>query len=164
MGLRGQNFWDKKFLLYYFAELEPYKYAGYPQLIKTIQLETLDDLLFSKSSPLLSAASELAYHTVRCSGLNAEELRRERGLDVLLEAYSRCVSVLSNSSKSTDVAVQVCTHITRCYSVAGNFQACRDKMVEMPQLIKDLCRILYFKVPLHFLFFFYKNVNLNLIN
>ncbi|KAK6624832.1 hypothetical protein RUM44_011696 [Polyplax serrata] len=129
----------------YSEELEPYKYAGYPQLIKTIQLETSDDLLFSKSSPLLSAASELAYHTVQCSGLNAEELRRERGLDVLLEAYSRCVSVLSGSSKPNDVAVQVCTHITKCYSVAGRFQACRDKMVEMPQLIKDLCRILYFK-------------------
>ena len=109
-------------------------------------METSDDNLFSKSSPLLSAASELAYHTVRCSSLNAEELRRERGLDVLLDAYSRCVSVLSKSSKPNEVAVQVCTHITRCYSVAGRFQACRDKMVEMPQLIKDLCRILHFKV------------------
>lgn len=113
-------------------------------------METLDDLLFAKSSPLLSAASELAYHTVRCSALNAEELRRERGLDTLLDAYSRCVSVLNNSSKPSEVAVQVCTHITKCYSVAGNFQACRDKMVEMPQLIKDLCRILYFKVFVNF--------------
>jgi hypothetical protein len=51
-------------------------------LIKTIQLETADDHLFSKSTPLLAAASELAYHTVHCSALNAEELRRERGLEV----------------------------------------------------------------------------------
>lgn len=64
------------------SELHPYKYAGYPQLIKTIQLETADDQLFSKSAPLLAAASELAYHTVHCSALNAEELRREKGLDV----------------------------------------------------------------------------------
>lgn len=140
--------------------MQPYKYAGYPQLIKTIQLETSDDQLFSKSAPLLSAASELAYHTVHCSALNAEELRRERGLDVLLDAYSRCVSVLSNSSKPTDVAVQVCTHITRCYSVAGRFQACRDKMVEMPQLIKDVCRLLYFKV--YFFFFFWSGVEKNI--
>jgi DnaJ family protein C protein 13 len=62
--------------------LHPYKYAGYPQLIKTIKLETADDQLFSKSAPLLAAASELAYYTVQCSALNAEELRRERGLEV----------------------------------------------------------------------------------
>lgn len=132
----------------YAEELKPYKYAGYPQLIKTIKLETDDDQLFSKSAPLLAAASELAYHTVHCSALNAEELRREGGLEVLLEAYTRCVSVLNNSSKPKDVAVQVCTHITRCFSVAGLFRGCRDKMVELPQLVKDLCRLLYFKVYL----------------
>ncbi|KAK7873572.1 hypothetical protein R5R35_009276 [Gryllus longicercus] len=129
----------------YSEELHPYKYAGYPQLVRTIQLETDDEQLFSKTAPLLSAASELAYHTVHCSALNAEELRRERGLDVLLDAYSRCVSVLSASSKPSEVSVQVCTHITRCFRVAAQFQGCRDKMVEMPQLVRDLCRILFFK-------------------
>lgn len=130
----------------YSEQLQPYKYAGYPQLIKTIKLETEDEQLFSKSAPLLAAASELAYHTVHCSALNAEELRREGGLDVLLEAYTRCVSVLNNSSKQDDVAVQVCVHITRCFAVAGTFRSCREKMVELGQLIKDLCRILHFKV------------------
>jgi len=51
-------------------------------LIKTILMETQDDALFSKSAPLLAAASELCYHTVNCSALNAEELRRERGIEV----------------------------------------------------------------------------------
>ena len=51
-------------------------------LIKTIRMETNDDQLFSKSAPLLAAASELAYHTVNCSALNAEELRRENGIQV----------------------------------------------------------------------------------
>ena len=51
-------------------------------LIKTIKMETHDDALFSKSAPLLTAASELAYHTVNCSALNAEELRRENGIEV----------------------------------------------------------------------------------
>jgi len=62
--------------------LEPYKYAGYPMLIKTIEMETKDDNLFSKSAPLLAAAAELCYHTVNCSALNAEELRRENGIQV----------------------------------------------------------------------------------
>ena len=66
----------------FIPELQPYKYAGYPMLIKTIRLETGDDALFSKSAPLLTAASELAYHTINCSALNAEELRREDGIEV----------------------------------------------------------------------------------
>ena len=66
----------------FILELQPYKYAGYPMLIKTIRLETSDDSLFSKSAPLLTAASELAYHTINCSALNAEELRREDGIEV----------------------------------------------------------------------------------
>jgi DnaJ family protein C protein 13 len=129
----------------YSEELQPYKYAGYPQLIKTIKMETADDQLFSKSAPLLAAASELAYHTVHCSALNAEELRRENGLEVLLEAYTRCVNVLNKSSKATDTAVLVCTHITKCFSVAAQFPACRERMIDLKQLVKDLCRILYFK-------------------
>lgn len=52
-------------------------------LIKTITMETSDTQLFSKASPLLPAASELTFHTVNCSALNAEELRRENGIEVL---------------------------------------------------------------------------------
>lgn len=51
-------------------------------LIKTITMETEDDQLFSKASPLLPAAVELAFHTVNCSALNAEELRRDNGIEV----------------------------------------------------------------------------------
>ncbi|KAH0627267.1 hypothetical protein JD844_002784 [Phrynosoma platyrhinos] len=87
-------------------DLKPYKYAGYPMLIKTITLETSDDLLFSKESPLLPAATELAFYTVNCSALNAEELRRENGIEVLQEAFNRCVAVLTRSSKPDDMSVQ----------------------------------------------------------
>nr|XP_014352446.1 PREDICTED: dnaJ homolog subfamily C member 13 [Latimeria chalumnae] len=125
-------------------ELKPYKYAGYPMLIKTITMETSDDQLFSKTSPLLPAAAELAFHTVNCSALNAEELRRENGIEVLQGALSRCVAVLTNSSKPDDMAVQVCGHICKCYSVAAQFEECREKMTEMPNIIQDLCRVLYY--------------------
>ncbi|XP_034517714.1 dnaJ homolog subfamily C member 13 [Ailuropoda melanoleuca] len=125
-------------------DLQPYKYAGYPMLIRTITMETSDDLLFSKESPLLPAATELAFHTVNCSALNAEELRRENGIEVLQEAFSRCVAVLNCSSKPSDMSVQVCGHISKCYSVAAQFEECREKITEMPGIIKDLCRVLYF--------------------
>lgn len=129
----------------YSEDLQPYKYAGYPQLMRTIQIETDDNQLFAKADPLLTAASELAYHTVHCSALNAEELRREGGLEVLLEAYARCVNVISNSSKTSEICVQVCQHITKCYTVSAQFGACRERMAELPNLVTNLCRILYFK-------------------
>ncbi|XP_016394510.1 dnaJ homolog subfamily C member 13 [Sinocyclocheilus rhinocerous] len=125
-------------------ELEPYKYAGYPMLIKTITMETGDGQLFSKTSALLPAAAELAFHTVNCSALNAEELRRENGIEVLMEALSRCVSVLTASSRPEDMAVQVCGHVCRCYSVAAQFEECREKIVELPNIIRDVCHILYY--------------------
>lgn len=126
-------------------DLHPYKYSGYPMLVKTIKLETNDSQLFSKTAPLLAAASETAYHTVNCSALNAEELRREGGLEALQEAFSRCVGVLSRSSKTEDLSVQVCIHISRCFAVAAQFRGCRERMIEMPDMIRDLCRILYFE-------------------
>ncbi|KAJ3611304.1 hypothetical protein NHX12_021320 [Muraenolepis orangiensis] len=125
-------------------ELEPYKYAGYPMLIKTITMETGDSQLFSKTSPLLPAATELAFHTVNCSALNAEELRREEGIQVLLEAFSRCVAILTASSKPGDMCVQVCGHICKCYSVAAQFEECREKIIELPNIIRDLCHLLYY--------------------
>lgn len=111
-------------LIYYTVVLKPYKYAGYPMLITTIERETSDDDLFSKSAPILTASSELAYHTMNNSALNAEELRRENGIPVsalmychhtliisctqiLQAAFARCVSVTSASSKETDMAIMV---------------------------------------------------------
>ena len=126
-------------------QLHPYKYAGYPMLVKTLRMETQDEGLFSKQHPLLPYACETAYHTVKCSALNAEELRRECGLEILQEALSRCVAVLSASSKDEDVAAQVCRHIVRCFTVAATFSACREKLTEMTFVCKDISRILYFK-------------------
>lgn len=131
--------------MYIFSELRPYKYAGYPQLIKTIRLETKDDQLFSKEVPLLTAASELCYHTVHCSALNAEELRREEGIEALLEAYTRCVSILGVDSKPDSLHYQVISNVTRCFEVACNFEKCKEKIITLPQLLSDVCRVVYFK-------------------
>ena len=49
--------------------LRPYKYAGYPMLIKTIQFETGDDDLFSKSAPILTAASEVGGVNKPCDSM-----------------------------------------------------------------------------------------------
>ena len=51
-------------------------------LITTIERESNDDDLFSKSAAILTAASEVAFHTMNTSALNAEELRRDNGISV----------------------------------------------------------------------------------
>lgn len=123
-------------------ELHPYKYSGYPMLIETITNEVEDERLFSKSDPLLAYACETTYHTLRCSAKNAEELRRESGLEVLQQALSRCASVLSASSNPEDVCVQMCTNIVKCFTVASEFEACQQKLSELHSVVKDLNRIL----------------------
>ena len=60
-----------------------------------------------RTTSLLGAGIGLAHQTVRCSALNAEELRREGGLEALLEAISRCIPMIGLSSKPDDVPVQV---------------------------------------------------------
>ncbi len=67
-------------------------------------------------------------------------------LQALQGGFSRCVNVLSHSSKSDDMAVDVCTHICRCYRVSAQFEGCREAIVEVPAIIKDICRVLYYKV------------------
>ncbi|TPP40897.1 Receptor mediated endocytosis 8 [Fasciola gigantica] len=88
------------------------KYAGYPMLVTTIRREVEDEELFARvatsedfsvprpkdadnedekntknenaaNAVLLVAAAELAYETVATSALNAEELRREGGIQAL---------------------------------------------------------------------------------
>lgn len=108
-------------------------------------METQDDQLFSKEVPLLTAASELCYHTVYCSALNAEELRRENGIEALLDAYTRCVSIMGIDSKPTEVHYQIISNITKCFEVACNFEQCKKKIIELPQLLTDVCRVVYFK-------------------
>lgn len=131
----------------YSSILAPYKYAGYSMLIKTIQMETRDEQLFSKKDQLLTNSTELAYYTIRCSALNAEELRRENGLESLNETFSRCVNMLSQFTKDdeSEMSVQVCIFISQCYSAAAQFEQCREKMLSLSSLVKDLCRCLYFK-------------------
>ena len=71
-------------------------------------------------------------------------------LQVMQLSLNRCVSVLSQSTATTDVTVQVCTHVARCFSVAAQFESCREKITEIPTIVKDLCGILYFKVNISF--------------
>lgn len=123
-------------------ELHPYKYSGYPMLLGTIKCEIEDERLFSKADPLLAYACETTFYTLRCSAKNAEELRREGGLEILQQSLSRCSSVLSASADTDDVCLQMCKNIVNCFTVAAEFEACQQKLTELNSVVKDLNRIL----------------------
>ena len=97
---------DTQYLKFVLLELQPYKYAGYPNLLATIQMEIQDEALYARELPLLPSSTELAYHTVHCSALNAEELRREHGLLILRDAMLKCFTAVTNDSKVEEFQVK----------------------------------------------------------
>ncbi|CEF67733.1 DnaJ homolog subfamily C member 13 [Strongyloides ratti] len=127
-------------------ELEPYKYAGYSQLIKTIDMESKDNSLFaSGGGQLLSAAVELCYWTLKTSALNAEQLRRDGGLEVIHSTFDRCVPMITMSSNENEMCVQVCTHLCKCFETAAVFELCREKISNMSTIFGSIVRLLQFK-------------------
>ncbi|KAL5969309.1 hypothetical protein TSMEX_002951 [Taenia solium] len=140
----------------YRKELTPHKYAGYPALIRTIRMEVEDETLFQKgldtaaggsnATELLSSSTELAYETVATSALNAEELRREGGLKTLQDAFERCSALLSLDDKlNNQLATNVCCHVTGFFTVSTKFPASRECIYEMPQIVREILRLLYYK-------------------
>ncbi|VDK38091.1 unnamed protein product [Taenia asiatica] len=140
----------------YRKELTPHKYAGYPALIRTIRMEVEDETLFQKgldtaaggsnTTELLSSSTELAYETVATSALNAEELRREGGLKTLQDAFERCSALLSLDDKlNNQLATNVCCHVTGFFTVSTKFPPSRECIYEMPQIVREILRLLYYK-------------------
>ncbi|KAL5258298.1 hypothetical protein ACHWQZ_G008960 [Mnemiopsis leidyi] len=124
--------------------LQPYKYAGYPMLIKTIVAETNDHQLFSNEHTVLPSACELCFFTIANSALNAEELRRDNGLEALAAALDRCVINIGMLTKPTDMETKVCTFIVRCFSESAAFESAREKIQEMVPIIADICRLMQY--------------------
>jgi DnaJ family protein C protein 13 len=111
-------------------------------------MEAGDPKLFSDehSGKLLAAAVELCYWTLRSSALNAEQLRRESGLEALYKTFEHCELLVGAGSKETDMPVQVCIHVCNCFATAGLFEQCREKFCEMNAIFKSLCRLMKYEV------------------
>ena len=62
-----------------------------------------------------------------------------------------CLTLLMHLSPPSPILpppplLQVCTHICRCFRVSAQFETCRVAITEVPVILKDICRILYYKV------------------
>ena len=113
-------------------------------LIKTIVAETNDHSLFGNEHTVLPSACELCYHTIANSALNAEELRRDSGLEALAAALDRCVVNVGTITKPEDMETRVCTFIVRCYSESAAFEAAREKIQESMPIIGAICRLMQY--------------------
>ena len=120
--------------------LSPYKYAGYPMLLNHVEQEANDPQLFALETPLLPSAAELCLHTVNASPLNAEELLREGGIELLRQALERCADVVSQKSEDNELPVLVSMRVIETFSVAANFEMCREKMQTMPRIVELVCK------------------------
>ena len=65
-------------------------------------------------------------------------------VSVVMKLASACASAVC--SVADCCLSQVCSHVTRCYAVASQFEGCREKIQENSSIVRDVCRILYYKV------------------
>lgn len=125
-------------------ELEPYRYSGYPLLIATIENELKDQSPFSKNEDenLLLPSVQLAHNTISCSALNAEELRRENGIQVLSAVFDRCINMITYKSEHNDSYILIIEQVIKCFTASSRFSGFIDLILEIPQIFENLNHIL----------------------
>lgn len=74
---------------------------------------------------------------------------------VVGEALSRCVPVLSGARADSELSAAVCAHCARCFALAAAFPLCREVCADMPSLCSDLVPLLTRQVPTNSLFTLY---------
>jgi len=121
-------------------ELAPFKYAGYPLLCTTIK-----NALDKDDRVMLAAGSELCYRTLQSTSLNAEELRRQDGLDILCDVLMHSVAQTFMDSKPSEPAPQTVANVLFTYATAASFEQSREKIAELPQVPKCVCTCLALK-------------------
>ena len=73
---------------------------------------------------------------VPCTVVDCPSISRNNNVDLLF--HVPCLGSISSH--------QVCTNVAQCYAVASQFEGCREKIQENTAIIRDLVRILYYKV------------------
>ncbi len=78
-------------------------------------MEIEDPKAFIKETALLPSACELCYHTVNTSALNAEELRRENGIEVWFSAgYFQVLYLPSYHMTPHCTMPDIANHVMSC--------------------------------------------------
>ena len=118
-------------------ELAPFKYAGYPLLCAAIKTALDKD-----DRAMLAAGAELCYRTLQSTSLNAEELRRQDGLDILCDVLMHAVAQTFGDSKPSEAAPQTVANVLLTYATAASFEQSRAKIASLPQVPRCVCTCL----------------------
>lgn len=122
-------------------ELKEYKYAGYPLIKSSLSLADNDgnfgNILSKEFIPLLLSSVELCWLTCESSALNAEELVRCDGIDLLENIFSRCVSVASGQISPSDPIALVMENILKIFGIMSRFESSRCLLEMRKQLLRD---------------------------
>lgn len=123
------------------VQLSPYKYAGYPLLIKTI-----DDAYAARDKEVLRFCVELCYRTVKSTSLNAEELRRQKGVEKMVDILQDAVQALNAARTPEDLQCVLAFYVLLTLSVAVAYKECREVLCTRVSFLDDVCTALRCKV------------------
>ena len=82
-------------------------------------------------------------------GVFVTELRRENGLEVIGEAFTRCIDVVGSKTTESAPPTQVCMHIIRLLAAAAAFDRCRERIIAQPRMVANVSRCLYIQGAPH---------------
>eukprot|EP00002_Diphylleia_rotans_P000032 TRINITY_DN10013_c0_g1_i2.p1 TRINITY_DN10013_c0_g1~~TRINITY_DN10013_c0_g1_i2.p1 ORF type:complete len:2234 (+),score=354.17 TRINITY_DN10013_c0_g1_i2:44-6745(+) len=125
--------------------VEPYRYSGYLLLLKIIVTETRDPNLFKNPKSLLADAMELCYYTMKVSPLNAEEVRREGGVEILSDVLKRCVSLTTARSSDEEAVVKIAGYALLAFSVIGRFPQAREAVSKDQEIVWNMARCMHYR-------------------
>jgi DnaJ family protein C protein 13 len=135
--IRAQNILYTRFC----NALSPYKYAGYPLLIHTI-----DNAKTAKDNDLLRHCVELCYRTLKSTTLNAEELQRQGGVEQLVLILQDSVEAMSKVKSTEDTLCVVTFYTLLSLSVAAAYENCRVVLYKMESFLNDVSTCLRFSL------------------
>lgn len=130
----------------YSSDLRPFKYAGYLPLLEEItQAQGVLEgggpyFLSGDTVKEVLAAVELCWLTCVCTHLNAEELRRSGGVQVLAGLLSRCLSAINPETPPQQPPAVIVTNTLRTFAGLCAVHEARLEIAELPGLVADIVR------------------------
>ena len=135
----------------YSSVLAPFKYAGYPLLIQVLRTvddegHDLPDVFAADNARLLVPAVKLLDATIETAPLNAHELQRVGGVEVLISLFRRCVSQLTPTSELGSVPVDIVLPLLRTITGIAPSPECRVRLgtEDARSMLMDVVRCLHF--------------------
>ena len=130
--------------------LKPFKYSGYPLLLKVIATvddagEAIASLFSDESAKTLVPAAELLQNTIAAAPLNAGELQRIGGLETLVALFRRCLEMLTLTSEADAVPFRVVLPVLKTLAAVASNADCTARLAldENIGVLDDVVRCLH---------------------